>query len=541
MDTEGALIQFPPIPLVGEDDKVRYYHETIQPHQTEFHMNSAKFRWTGGGVGSGKSLMATIEGFFQSWRYPDNLGLILRRTMTSMSLSSIKDFWTIIPKQLIWRKREKAPYTVWMLNHVGWAWLRERGKYLSRRQQDTWLLHNQGLSEIVFISYEGKVSAQTKFTSANLGWYFVEQAEEGDYKMHEWLAERLRRANSGRCAWYVSNPQEGIPQEDNWLWQIFSEDSPQHREGYWEQSVRTDMLSGILPADYEESLVRDLTEETYRRRVLGEHDSMSHAVYREFSRAVHVVPHQEPASRWVKGIGLDHGLRNPTAWVNIALLPSGEAYVFEDYEKAEELISVHARVLRNRMTAQHRIWRMDAKDFAKRNAQTGERNGDVYRRYGVPFRPGVAEVNVGIGLIQELLRFRPDRLNPFTGHKGSPMLFISERCEELIRAILRYRYEMPKTVVADRDLPESPRKWKDHLVDALRFGLTNALYPLNIDFDPRQGIVETLGSDGFWRSRYVDAPYTETPFNERGELRGEALFAGVVQGASRGSTTWRRV
>ena len=55
---------------------------------------------------------------------------------------------------------------------------------------------------------------------------------------------------------------------------------------------------------------------------------------------------------------------------------------------------------------------------------------------------------------------------------GSPSVFVSDRCKNLIAEIPDYRWQdLSPTAERDKDQPEAPRKKDDHAVDAFRYGI----------------------------------------------------------------------
>ena len=64
----------------------------LMPFQDEFIFSKARFPAFVGGVGCGKSLALILRALLLSEKYPDSLGLIVRREVVDLMDSTMKDF-----------------------------------------------------------------------------------------------------------------------------------------------------------------------------------------------------------------------------------------------------------------------------------------------------------------------------------------------------------------------------------------------------------------------------------------------------------------
>ena len=456
-----------PLPLIRMPNG-KIYQESVHDYQLDFHDDPAKFRAIVGSIASGKSAMGTIEVFQHCWEFRNNFGFILRETMPQNRFSSIRDFKRLCPKFMI-RRHNLQDSTITLLNQYGFVFLKEGGHKLRVREQDDILDEIGGTSMIIFSSFEGTRDALQKWASSTIGFYFVDQAERANEEIYEMLNHRMRLQPSRRQAWFCANWREDVPNESEWLWRLFCEDSEEKRPNHTYREVITKVNEANVPDDFIESL--DYAQSDYKKSVYVSGDKenkMSRAVFPDYSPVIHDIPHEDPPSEWVKGIGLDHGLNNPTAFVQVAIVPSGEIYVYDEYEESGSVVSVHAKVLLGCRTHQHLYWSIDP-TCKNREPISGCSVIQEYHRWGLPFMAGPRDVMAGINRIRECLRFDESRINPFTKQQGSPALFISQRCVNLRKQLLSYRFEELKTHIGFRNEHEKPRKWNDHLVDALRF------------------------------------------------------------------------
>lgn len=458
------------------------YQESRTDHQTEFHQNTAKFRAAQAAVGSGKSAMGTVEALQHSWYYRRNFGFVIRKTNPQMEISAIPDLLDLTPSWMIisWSKQSKV---LEVLNQYGYEYLQTKGRYQKRKRDALDGLNDVGgTSKIVFTSFEGTAEALSKWESASIGWYMIDQAEWANAEIYGMLNHRMRRVPSARRAWFLANFRKDIPVEMEWLWRLFCEDSTEHRKNHWyTAAMTTESNAANTPSDWHESLKDTMTEEEQARYLEGDINKMSMTlqVFDEFSREVHMIDHVEPPLHWPKGIGLDPGINNPTAFIEAAFSPAGDVYVFNEYEQNKRIISELANVLLLLKTPQHLYWFIDATG-GNVNQITGTSVLEEFVAYGLPFAQAPRSVGAGVLRIKEYLKVDPKHRNPFTGELGAPRMLISKQCPKLAEQLLLYRVDEPKTI-SMKNQTEKFRQLKDHEVDALRFLLTGATNPVGYE------------------------------------------------------------
>ena len=509
-----------PIDIVVPFPEIRFkktgliYQESITEKQKVFHNREDKFRAVQAMIGAGKSAMATIESFKHSWFYRSNFGFIIRKSIPQANISAIPDLMDVCPRWMIvsWNKTDKC---LELLNQYGYEFLQNGGSEMRKGERYDWLQEIGGTSMIVFTSFEGTVEALEKWASSNLGWYFIDQAEQTmSDDIYVKLNERMRRMPSARQAWFIANFSRDIPQQEGWLWRFFSEESPEHRENHWySDDMPTDANKANLPPDYKATLKQTMHPDDYARLVSGDKDKMkmSKSVYSELSDDIHFIPHQDPPPHWYRGIGLDPGLSNPTAFVEVAFSPNGDVYVYNEYEEKNRAVSDESMVLRNLITPQHIFYFMDGIDGLKRNKVTMTSLQAEYIAHGIPFALAPREVLPGVQRIKEYLKFDEKRIHPFTGKMGAPRMLISQRCVKLRRALMMYRFDERKTHTVFENEPEKFRKYQDHLPDALRFIVSGATLPIGVNQE-----MPSYSAAG--APQKTDGPITQLQYNAQGQL-----------------------
>lgn len=463
---------FPKIYLEGDDGEIYYYQRDLNEKQRAFHVDPSKFRWLGGGVGGGKSVAALVEVLIQCWQYRDNYGFILRETLPELKLSAFKDFYAVCPHWIVYEENRQDRW-IDVLNRWGYAFMRDGGRQLPKRQQAAKLRQLKGLSRIEFISFEGTARGEKKFRSANIGWYFIEQAESAYPAIYDALNERMRRKPSGRKGIFVSNPDG-----HDWLWRFFHPNSPDRRKNHAYIPIKlTD--NPALPDDYHETLKDTYDDDLYEKMVEGSHEVATGAVYPELSSAIHIVKHFDPPDNWVKGVGLDHGLNNPTAFVLGAKFPDPYegVYIYDEYQVKDLIVSSHVKALKKFLTPQFKCFAIDP-ETKKHDAVYYSTVIGEYNALGIPFQVSSNDVVAGVNRIKEYLAYDPKLRHPLTDELGAPRLLISERCHRLREQLERYKKEEQKTGRGHTDPPEKFSTYNVHLADGLRYlfmRFTNAL------------------------------------------------------------------
>ena len=461
-------MNFPEIVLNNEKN----YFEHINEVQKEFHASAAKFRWCGGAVGSGKSIMACVESVAHSYFYPNNYGWIMRTTYDEIEASVLPDFLEVCPQWMVFQHNQNKHW-IDVLNAWGvdfYFKFRDKLKFADMQKA---LRLQKGLSRIHFRSFEGTLHGELKLRSSSIGWFFVDQAEESTEELHKELNRRLRRQPSALRGWYISNPDG-----HDWLWQYFSPKSNLHKKRHEMFQIETNQNALNLPEDFDENLRETHSDEEYEKHVKGSFEVATNAIFPEFSPGIHVIPHVAPADEWPKAVGLDPGLNNPTAIIFLAKLPTGDIYAYWEYQEKEKLVSEIATVLREELTPEHTCRVIDSASV-NRSQATGSSVLDEYLRYGMAFMPSDKDVMAGINRLKEYLKFDPQKKNPFTSAQGSPRFFISDQCPILIQQLLSYKKDELKTQRGRLNVPEKPRKHNDHEIDAMRYAFVKFTPPLS--------------------------------------------------------------
>lgn len=427
----------------------------------------------GGAAGGGKSdalLMAAL----QYVDVPNYSAVLFRRSYTDLAL----------PGALMDRAHE---------------WLADAIKRKEVRwDRETHTFHFPSGATIAF----GYISAPRdmyRYQSAEFQYIaFDEIAEWPDDEAYKFLFSRLRKTHAidvplrVRCA---SNP---IGPGAVWVRRRFLENNPPASgEG---QRI-------YVPANFEDNpylekesylrSLRELPESTQRRLIEGSWEEIDDAAFPDFKPGIHVIPPISPPWDWRRWEAMDFGVTNPTAWYAAALSPQGHTIIYGEYYQPG-LIQEHAS---NILTLRAREWGEPLLSLCDPaiKARTGfgvSGRGDTvhseFQRNGLYLVPANNDRIEGRVRLSQLLR--PDLSLPFpewhpnSGQYGSPKLFITANCKNLI--------EQLKTAPLDADEGEIVDPfWETrygHGVAAARYLVTARIYPRDASLGVTGGYGRTL-------------------------------------------------
>ena len=389
---------------------------------------------------SGKTYACCLKALALS-SYPNNVGLIGRLSYPELRDTTRKTFFEVCPPE-----------------------------YYDDKQGGRWSPTENHLrltngSEIMFRHLDTISEAELK--SMNLGWFYIDQAEEISVAVWRVLLSRLRLNRVPRRYGFIScNPEPG-----SWIETEFKRPYDEGRlknDYFYIDSTTYD--NPFNPPDYISSLVANYPEEMRKRFIEGRWDVMENQIYTEFDTRVHVVRPFDIPKEWEKIVGLDHGMVNPTGILKAAIDYDYNIYIYDEYYQPG-VVSAHAKAL-HQMTDNDEIslWVIDP---STRN-KTREKDGmmwsvmEEYEDYGFYFVAGNNSMLAGINRVKEWLRIRQDRINPTTHKKPSPRLFIFQNCVNLINEIKGYKWKKLRTM-GNRNELEKPVDYADHLLDALRY------------------------------------------------------------------------
>ncbi len=424
----------------ADEDRFRI---TPNPKQADFITSKAQFSCFSGGFGNGKTTAGCLRGLLLSGM-KGNLGLVGRLTYPELRDTTRRTFFDLCPPEYYdpaqggeWRKSEN-------------------------------LLRLTNGSEIMFRHLDS--ISEKELLSLNLGWFFIDQAEEIDEQIYLILQSRIRLTKvPNRFGFIACNPEPG-----NWIYHRFKQpkDEGTLPSNHFMVEAPTQDNMKNLPADYIDILRQSYPEAMQKRYIDGLWENFEGQVFTEYNRKIHVIKPFEIPKGWERLIAIDHGMVNPTAALWGAIDFDGNVFIYDEYYQPG-IVSEHAKTILAKTgddLDKISFWLIDPSTRAK----TREKDGmpwsilEEYEDNGIWATPANNELLGGINRVREFMRVDPLRKNPITSMNGSPKLFITSNCVNLISEISKYQWKKLRGMVT-KNAPEQPRGVDDHAVDALRY------------------------------------------------------------------------
>jgi hypothetical protein len=439
-------------------------HYTLRPKQHEFIFNKAKYIGFYGGIRNGKTLAACLKGLTLSEVFPGNVGLIGRRTYAQLFDTTANELFQII--------KAKNGGTL------------NPGPYLER-----WHASGTGPDAQTIILRNGSrirlryAEDEQNFLGQELGWFYVDQAEDIPENIYEHLESRLSFWNETRREEFKAKmgyyPRAygfitGNP-APSWVKTRYKE-NPSGQYVLIEATSDENELN--LPPGYVQELRAMKPLAWVKRFMDGDWGVSSGMIYPEFNEAVHVIDYFDIPAHWPRFICLDHGYRNPTAVLWLAVDEYGNIYAYKEHYQAEWIVSQHAAAIKALCVGEPIKRSENGGIVAYFDPSTAGKSGiqgrsvlEEYRIHGIYGIPANNHVQAGILKVAEAIHVNPSHHHPrIPDLVGAPHFYIiRDRCPNLVTELKEYQWhEVPPG--GDGGV-EKPQKVKDHAADALRYGM----------------------------------------------------------------------
>lgn len=427
------------------------------PRQAEFLFDMAnRFQAYGGGLGNGKTTAGCLKAWFLSYLFPGNCGYMGRLDGKEFRTTTWAEFRRLIPESFIAKKNDQLGY------------LRFKPQY--------------GGSEIIYGDLK-----EDRFNNINLGWFYVDQAEEIDETRWSLLTSRLRRQTpligdddkpilfngeplvAPTYGFATFNP-EGT---SSYLWRFFHPDSPEKKDGYqlYQASTYDGLAAGFIPQDYVDDMLRLFPPDARKRYLDGSWDVFSGRVFPQFSVDTHVLDYIKPQPHWKVYCSIDHGIKNPTAVGWWGLDEAGNRYLLDEhYEGDGASVKHHCEVIKAKSANFKQGIALTYLDSACWAANQSRGDNvysivDEYNSYGVFPVKGQKDWDTGYTRIVHGLTVDPQHAHPETGDLGSPRIFVASHCQAFIKEALGYRWKKNRITAQLKNTPDEPMDYNDHHMD----------------------------------------------------------------------------
>jgi len=228
----------------------------------------------------------------------------------------------------------------------------------------------------------------------------------------------------------------------------------------WEQCQgRAKHADGYYPIDDAIAQKRRASEFTWSAEMLCQTPQLHDVVFAEFDPTRHVRQIAYDANLPLYR-AIDFGFSNPLACLFIQVDADDNVLVLDEHLKSHTTLAEHTRLIEARCPHPVEATYCDPAGRS-RHEITGTAATQELAALGIPTRSRPSRILEGVGLIRDFL----------APADGLPRLYVSPRCEGLIRAFQSLRYARE----SGRALSELPEKdgVHDHVIDALRYFFVN--------------------------------------------------------------------
>lgn len=443
------------------------------PHekQVKFHSSGRKQKLYLGGNRSGKTVGGVTEGI---WRatcthpYRPEINAIGPNQGRVVGV----DFTQGIEKIII------PQYKQWLYPSAlrGGTWDSAYDKW-------TRTLNFANQSTIEFMSYDQDLE---KFAGTSRHWVHFDEEPPRSI----WVECLARLIDTDGDFWITMTPVEGI----TWVYEELYEGNANNPDGEVEVIEINSIENPYLKASALVSFSKVVGEgEDVNIRIGGGFESKGGRIYKNFDPTVggpHVLddPVEDPKAlfpnaNWTWIMGLDHGLKNPTAVLWMAVNEYGFCVVFDEHYRNDLVIEQHADIIKEKIKQHGRFPDLLVADPSIRNrlANSGVSTQVEYAKLGLPFTLGNNEIKAGIIRVKRYfnaapliagINYRPHPLFPVAGETYA-RLRISPKCSNLIKEGKLYRWKTyaNKKLNDERNPYDEPNPKNDHALDALRYML----------------------------------------------------------------------
>ncbi len=446
------------------------------PTQREFIFNTFTESVFDGGIGNGKTTGGLMRLLYLAVAYPGSRWVVARQEWKILKNTTYKTFHAkVCPKELI-------------ASNTG---------EVSGNDPKTILTNG---SEIIWMHLD--VMDTKGLTSLEINGSFVDQMEEIKPEIYEVLESRAGRWQMAewprpcpRYTWGASNPAG-----HDWIYYRFHpECSPPDNRGYFFATTldNLEMLRKIQPAYVDDLLKKP--ESWKAKWVYGNREIFEGQVHRGFSRKLHVYDHKafNPLkTRDITGLYayFDYGLSSPTALLVVARDKEGFRWVVSEYYIPNRKINEHAEELKKLTGSFPQRVEWVKADPSVFYTEMRDREGPQsialdYAQYGFYFIKADNNEDTSIERVNQLLHYDEQLLNPITRERGSPKLFISDTCINLIEELPNQRWKLKRNVLTGENefVEERDPNIPDHAYDCLRYMANDYL-----DYKPYTGTMKRL-------------------------------------------------
>jgi len=292
-------------------------------------------------------------------------------------------------------------------------------------------------SEVLFRSCDDA----SKFKSLNLDGFAIDEPVDIDEDVFLMLQGRIRARHTDRNLGIMAGNPAG---RMNWVYQKFFE---KPLPDYYVVHTTT-YDNTFLSADYITGMEQSYDEDYKRRYLYGEWGSFEGQVYKDFNYNKHVGNYRDHEVKYHMA-GFDDGTRNPAALLVIGVDNDKNLFIKDEFyetgmvdaEKTEAIAAFDMKYNFQKVYA-------DPSALSMIESMTNKR---------IRVRKANNDIDMGVSKLKSFFK--------------NDIIHIDKKCRHLIKELESYRYEKDKQLFR-KNKTEVPIKKNDHLLDALRYSIT---------------------------------------------------------------------
>lgn len=420
-----------------------------------------------GGYGSAKTSGGIMRATRLSTWYPGNKGIIGRYASTDLAATTQADarkFWeeANLLEDFVDKGKYKVPTaTLKCVDPMTQEIL--KGKY----------------SEVLFQHLDDP----THIHGHHIGWAWADEASEISSEAYRKLISRLRLPGFEKIysIWVTGNP-EG----HNWVYDHFfnpenvAKLKPEVRER--RRAIHaTTYENTFLPKEYVQNMHDSYSDAVRKIYLEGSFDVFDGQIYEEFREPIHVINRREVFSggipmEWNRLLAVDVGGSDPWAWLWAAIDFAGNIIIYDEiYRPGVKIEPFAIEALPKTLPFKFQAKVIDYENklaagmlqehgITFTNAKKQNKNDSIFRV------SGYLHPNENHGF--------PD-WHPKKGSGGSPRLFITDNCKNLIRELPQQRWRKMRGI--DGFENEADPNVSNHAVDALCYLVRELPRPSELD------------------------------------------------------------
>lgn len=413
-------------------EKIQYHPH---PRQVLFHDSKARFRVAASGRRFGKSRMAAAEAEPELFRtHADGSptkGWIIGPTYTLGEKEFAYMWEDIVMKLGLGPHLKRKAYNIKTGDmYIEMPW----GSRVDVKSAD----HPDGL------------------VGEGLDWVIISEAA----KQKEAVWEKYVRPSLADYNGWAIFPS--TPEGQNWFYKAYLKGQPWH-ESYsptWESwNFPSWENPYVYPGGFEDPEIQDQmrspNDPWFWQEIGADFRSFVGKIYTEWDDNIHIIPEWEYNPYWDSYLFFDFGFTNPFVALDVQVSPTDDIYIWREYYKSGMPTHKHAMELRNRSNPEGYALRAGYGDAAD-PASLEELSTILVPTFG---EPESKDWVTGIQVVKKFLM----------GKDGNPHLYVHRSCTNTIWEFQNYRTK--QNTKGDENPKEDPKKWADHSMDAIRYGL----------------------------------------------------------------------